>query len=796
MVVHRGRSPLRDGTVRTGTADGLMLRQQAKLEMSALEMEKIWQQIATETPPEWAIAAEGEVAARLLWQRGIRTPEDMQAFCNPDAYEPTEPWAFVEMQQAVERLLLARDRGEKVTIWGDFDADGVTATSVLWEGLGQFFERECLSFTIPNRLVESHGVNVAGVERLHAEGCGLIVTCDTGSTCLAAIARAQELGIDVIITDHHTLPAERPPVVAMLNPRAFENDHPLATLSGVAVAFKLIEALYLERPEIPTAPLVSLLDLVAIGLVADLVELRGDVRYLAQRGIEQLKTKVRPAVRLMLEKCRKAGDRAMDIAFGLGPRINAVSRIHGDARICVEMLTTRDEARARALVEMTELANSRRKALQASVLKQAQAQSDRIDLSTEGALVLADATWPAGVLGIVAGQLARDYHRPVVLLKLDGDAAYGSARSVAGIDLYDLLVECQHLFETFGGHPLAAGLRMHADRISQLRQELNYALRLRAELATNDAPTLAIDLAARVSDLGKDYFRQLSKLEPFGMGNPVPKILLRHVRFTNAMHRNIRDPKGKTVRFIFSTFHICDDTGSIPGIWWGHYAYELPDGNCDVVIELDFMRKAKQADFDYQARLVDVRLSQPDLAVAPRVNRYAVIDRRSSSRTPESLAECERGVVLTECPRAWSTIARVARPDRPLILAFPEPPQRSPQQAWSTLVGWAKASVSSGATVELERWRQVLQVQLHTFELGLQALASAGFEWQESNSGQGMWQRSHPASPDAELVQQFGEAVAEENYQQHYFYELDAEAIAQVLNRPDRLQLDPLAVKP
>lgn len=768
-------------------------------------MDKVWQ-LVEDNAPEWAIAAMGEIPAQLLWQRGIRTLEEMRAFCDPDLYHPTPPWAFVEMRAAVERLLQARDRGEKVAIWGDFDADGVTATSVLWEGLGQFFDREHLSFTIPNRLVESHGVTVTGVERLHAAGYRVMVTCDTGSTCAAAIARAEALGLDVIITDHHTLPAERPPVVAMLNPRTFEPEHPLATLSGVAVAFKLIEALYLERPEIPVKPLESLLDLVAIGLVADLVELRGDVRYLAQRGIAQLKTKARPAVRMMLEKCRKAGDRAMDIAFGLGPRINAVSRIHGDASVCVEMLTAQDEARARNLVEMTELANSRRKALQADVLRQAQAQVERVDLSTERALVLADATWPAGVLGIVAGQLAREYHRPVVVLKLDGDAAYGSARSIAGVDLYDLLVECQHLFEKFGGHPLAAGLRMSADRIEQLRQELNYALRQRLDAIDEAAPTLAIDLVANVADLGRDYFRQLNQLEPFGMGNPVPQILLENVRFTNATHRNIRDASGKQVRFIFSTFHICDDTGSIPGIWWGHYAYELPDTRCDVVIELDFMRKSKQADFDYQARSIDLRPSQLDLAIAPDRARYAVIDRRDRTLRAEDdralRADPDRdsgsgnsstnGIKIADCPLSWNAIARVARPDRPLILAFSAPPQRSPQAAWETLVGWAKASASSGATAAVERWQQALQVQPATLALGFAALASAGFERHESSPSQFALRRARAQPPDLERVQQFLDAVAEEDYQRRYFYDLDADAIARVLERPDCLQLDPL----
>ncbi len=190
-------------------------------------------------------------------------------------------------------------------------------------------------YYIPNRLTESHGLSRQGIDILNAKNCRLIVTCDTGSTNLNEIEYARSLGMDVIVTDHHTLPVDRPPVVAIINPRYLERDHPLATLSGVAVAFKLVEAFYQTLPELPRKPLEELLDLVAIGLIADLVELRGDCRYLAQRGIEQLQkqsrpeTVTRPGVAKLLEFCKRSGDRPTDISFGLGPRINAVSRIQG-----------------------------------------------------------------------------------------------------------------------------------------------------------------------------------------------------------------------------------------------------------------------------------------------------------------------------------------------------------------------------------------------------------------------------------------------------------------------------------
>ena len=266
-------------------------------------MNEKWQILSTsDTPVEFVEGVEkitgrdAKYCARLLWQRGIRDLDKLPGFLNPKKYQPASPFVFGdEMEWAMWRLKQARENSEKVTIWGDFDADGITSTSVLWDGLGQFFTQYLqLDYYIPNRMTESHGLNCPGIARLAEAGTKLIVTCDTGSTNLEEIAYATELGIDIIVTDHHTLPESRPEVTAIINPRYLEESHPLYSLSGVAVAYKLVEALYETLPNIPQQPLENLLDLVAIGLIADLVELRGDCRYLAQIGIRQLQKQVKP----------------------------------------------------------------------------------------------------------------------------------------------------------------------------------------------------------------------------------------------------------------------------------------------------------------------------------------------------------------------------------------------------------------------------------------------------------------------------------------------------------------------
>ncbi|CCH65228.1 Single-stranded-DNA-specific exonuclease RecJ,cyanobacterial paralog [Richelia intracellularis HM01] len=261
-------------------------------------MEEQWLINQTKEPPDWFIEAvkhynptfKKYYGAQLLWQRGIKTISQLDSFINFHSYQPASPWEFgQEMRLAVRRLQSAYKNQDKVTIWGDFDADGITSTAVLWDGLGQFFtQNNNLTYYIPNRLTESHGLNYLGIDKLAQEKCQLIVTCDTGSTNINEIIYAKARGIDVIVTDHHTLPESRPPVTAIVNPRYLSQEHPLYHLSGVGVVYKLIEAMYETLPSIPKQPIEDLLDLVAIGLIADLVQLSGDCRYLAQFGIQKL----------------------------------------------------------------------------------------------------------------------------------------------------------------------------------------------------------------------------------------------------------------------------------------------------------------------------------------------------------------------------------------------------------------------------------------------------------------------------------------------------------------------------
>ncbi|MEH2287343.1 single-stranded-DNA-specific exonuclease RecJ [Nostoc sp.] len=792
--------------------------------------EQQWTITATEQPPEWFIqavkqytpASSGLYAAQLLWQRGIKDCQQLTAFINHKAYQPASPFEFgQEMHLAIARLRQAYNTKEKIAIWGDFDADGITSTSVLWDGLGQFFAQNTqLIYYIPNRLKESHGLNNQGIDNLAKQGCKLIVTCDTGSTNIEEIIYAKQLGIDVIVTDHHTLPAERPPVAAIINPRYLPKEHQLFNLSGVAVAYKLVEALYQSLSNVAKYPLEDLLDLVAVGLIADLVQLSGDCRYLAQMGIQRLQedfkqpaaARRRPGVGRLLELCQKSGDRPTDISFGLGPRINAVSRIQGDASFCVELLTSRDVKRCNELAEVTELANARRKSLQKDVQAQVAQKLTQLDLSTTSVIVIEDAQWPAGVLGLVAGQVAQETGRPTILLSTEGlgteeefsqspipnpqSLARGSARSVNSVDLYQLVKDQAHLLHRFGGHPFAAGLSLLVENIPLFTAAINQQLR-QSLGSTTLTPTVQADLTVTVADLGKELFLELKLLEPCGMGNPVPKLLIQNCWFENSWHRNQQDWQGKKVQYIKTEFDIRDDStrSAFPGLWWGHYKDELPIGRCDCIAELDYNTFKKR----YEIRLIAVRssvnsaLNTQQWLNAPRSLTPFILDLRNQEHS--ALSTQPSALIIEDCPTNWDDLRIWLRRclatsrstsgldnQQQLAIAWSKPNHQPPNQIWLTLVGIAKYLSRTNQLVTRGQLLEKIGISDQTLLVGIKALKYLGFTVQrQDRSLQITWHPSDSAENLAdEAVARFLAAVREEQFQQQYFAEVPLSTIVAI----------------
>lgn len=826
-------------------------------------------------PPAWLIQAvrnhapelPGNYAAALLWYRGIQNPEQIPGFLNPQLYQPASPFEFgLEMDWAIARIQQARKSAERVAIWGDFDADGITSTSVLWDGLGEFFtQNDQLTYYIPNRLTESHGLNISGIDALAKSGISLIITCDTGSTNIAEIEYATSLNIDTIITDHHTLPDDRPPATAIINPRYFPPNHQLFNLSGVAVAYKLIEALYHTLPDVPQRPLTDLLELVAIGLIADLVQLTGDCRYLAQLGIEQLQKQTtnptRPGVAKLLELCKRSGDRPTDISFGLGPRINAVSRIQGDASFCVELLTSRDKKRCEELANLTEIANTRRKSLQKDVAKDAADKLAKLDISTTSVIVLSDPQWPVGVLGLVAGQIAQEYGRPVILFSTEGSEeineslpetqfidsldresqtlsqskipnqkfkiARGSARSANQIDLYKLVKDQAHLLDRFGGHPFAAGLSLPVENIPLFTDAVNQQLRQQYSTDSLTAAPVQNDLIVTVSELGKELFQELKLLEPCGMGNPAPKLLIENCWFDNLWNQKIKDLKGQKVEYIKTEFTISDESTNtgFPGIWWGHYQNEVPQGRCDVTVELDFNTYKSR----YEVRLVAVTKCTEDGQSNSPTKIDWIVDWRNRNNNDEELlaantnlvsqmsvenlvdnvemVDRQNSIVLTECPASWDELRiwfrQAQQNQQQLAIAYTLPVPVPAQQICQQLIGIAKYLSRTNKPVTRQQLRQKLGISDTSLQLGFKTLTHLGFkinyrdrafhiarqpetrEMAEKISkpllNSESIQFSEPNFPiAARFVAQFLAAISEEQFRRKYFCEVPLSTIVSI----------------
>ena len=550
--------------------------------------------------------------AETLVRRHVETAEAARRFLDPSAYSPADPSELPDLPLAAERLRLALRRGERIAIWGDFDADGQTATALLLENLRALGAD--VIYHVPGR-DEGHGVHKAGIDRLSAAGTRLIVTCDTGVTAHASLTHARTLGVDVIVTDHHVPDEELPPAVAVVNPHRLPPRHPMGTLSGVGVAFELARALQPESAD-------RALDLVALGLVADVATLVGDARYLVQRGLEHLRHTRRLGLQAVCQSAelRPEGITEEHVAFVLAPRLNATGRL-ADAALGVELLTTDDLLRARVLAAEVEGLNSRRQWLSRQVTDAALAQIERQpSLLTDCAvLVLSHSTWPVGIIGIVAGRLAERFGKPAVLIATPpGELASGSGRSVPGIDLVAALRDSAAHLERFGGHAGAAGFGIQSERIPEFRVSLSRAIEAQARALPE--PTLEIDAYVRISDLTLDLVSSTSRLAPFGPGNPPLALAVCNIRIAAQTTMGRAAEHRRLV--------IEDAEGSTQTVFWWHGAdWPLPQSPFDLALT------ARASDYRGQVELrvewLDARLHDAETIGFPAAPAILVQDCRA-----------------------------------------------------------------------------------------------------------------------------------------------------------------------
>lgn len=524
-----------------------------------------------------------DIFDQILRARGLEDPERRQAFLHPDYEMRHDPFLLPDMDKAVERLVTAHKKQEKITIYGDYDIDGLTATTLLLDALESFGFKNVSAF-IPNRFVEGYGMTVDAVERIAATGANLIITVDCGSLSEKEIVRAKELGVDVIVTDHHNVAKVQPPAVAVINPKrllqdfpdAYENFiltaarssktsgtasrrelsrapasttsraagasdvltnelYPFLDLPGVGVAFKLVQALQTKLDGLPKGQEKWLLDLVALGTVCDVVRLVDENRMHVYWGLKVLARTRRPGLRALMAVSRvePTSVNARSLGFALGPRMNAAGRLE-TAQIALDMLRATDKMDAFEKAEQLDALNVARRAEQDAIYKEAVKQAEQF--ADDAVLVVSAPNWNHGIIGIVAAKLLERFKKPAFVLQEMGDESKGSARSYGDFSAADAIRASEDIITKGGGHKLAAGVTLPTKNIAAFRKRVNEFYR--SQKLANQAKLLLplADTVAGLEHVTEELIQQLASLEPFGSGNEQPILKSEGLVVVNQRH--------------------------------------------------------------------------------------------------------------------------------------------------------------------------------------------------------------------------------------------------------------------
>lgn len=563
----------------------------------------------------------------LLVRRKISNPSQARAFLNPEDYIPACPEELPGMGQAIDCILNAIQKGQRICIWGDFDVDGQTSTALLVQALTGLGGN--VSYYIPIRARESHGVNITSLERIIQNGVELVVTCDTGISAHAEVAYARQQGVEVVITDHHELPGSLPDAAAIINPHFLNEEHPLAPLPGVGVAYKLAEGLYNASGRQEETD--QFLDLVVLGIIADVALLTKDNRYYAQRGMQMLRQTQRLGLQNLFElaELKPAGITEEHIGFIIGPRLNALGRL-SDANKAVDFLTTTSQLTARLLAIELEGLNAQRQLMTTQVYQAALSMIERDPSLLDGySLVLGYPTWPAGVIGIVASRLVEQFGKPVVLLSTPpGEPTRGSARSVEGVDIIAAITTQKEYLEHFGGHKMAAGLSMAPQHLERFRNGLSKAI---CEQTDGGVPLkpLMIDAEVGLQEVTLELVGDLERLAPFGAGNPQPVFLARDV------HIESKSTFGRSGEHL--TLVVGDSNGTTRSVvWWQGGSLVLPEEKFDLAFSLHASTYHGQP--AVQMQWIDARLQQTELAIQINPRKQEWVDFRDVTDISAQLA--------------------------------------------------------------------------------------------------------------------------------------------------------------
>lgn len=548
------------------------------------------------------------IVIRLLYARGLTTKKAMEAFLTPNAEAINDPFLLHDMELVIDRINDALINGEHITIYGDYDTDGITSTALMYETLMMLDAN--VDYYVPNRFEDGYGPNQTVYERLIDDGTQLIITVDNGVSGRDAIAYAKERGVDVIITDHHELPTQLPDAFAIIHPQHPQGNYPFKNLSGVGVAFKVATALLEEIPQ-------EMLDLVALGEIADLVPLTDENRVLVTYGLKMLAQTSRPGLQALMEiaSVNPKTITSTEVAFNITPRLNAIGRLQS-ADLGVDLLVTQDVNQAQTLAQKVDLLNTQRKQIVADILVEVTQQLATFDLKQHATIVLAGNGWHEGVLGIVASRVVELTQRPTIILSNENGKLKGSARSSRDFNLYAALAPHKELFISFGGHAGAAGLSVQADKLDALQAAFDNAVD-EQNFDITQKESLPVIENVGFDEINEQLYAALEMLEPFGNSNPQP-----YFRFTG----KVSDIKQIGAEKTHLKFNLDNNNIKLPVLAFGYG--ELGNG---LLMDKSTVNIVATLNQNTWQGATNIQLMLKDLAQSG----LAIIDQRTNKLRPE-----------------------------------------------------------------------------------------------------------------------------------------------------------------
>ena len=464
-----------------------------------------------------------ELMAKVIMNRNI-PEEKIESFLHPKLNDLYDPFLFNDMDKAVDRILKAIDKKEKITIYGDYDVDGITSATILVKYFTSLNAN--VDAYLPNRLSEGYGLNEASLDSIRESGTNLLVTVDCGISGYEEVEYAKKLGMDVIITDHHECHERIPDCIAVIDAKRPDSSYPFNGLAGCGVSFKLAQAIS-KKLKLPDESFLNYLDIVALGTIADIVPLVEENRIIVKYGLEKMKKTENPGLKALINSSALKTIDSSAISFGLAPRINACGRM-GQAELALKMLLTDNIKEAVDIATKLQEMNRNRQEIERGIINEAIEQIESEKLNNNKIIVVGKENWHHGVIGIVSSKITESYYKPSILICFEGEEGKGSGRSVDGFDLHAALTACSDYLQKFGGHEMAIGLTLDKSKFEDFRKAIcDYA---KDKLPDESVPTIRYDAEITCKDVSKETINELKLLEPYGEGNPAPLFAYKNIK--------------------------------------------------------------------------------------------------------------------------------------------------------------------------------------------------------------------------------------------------------------------------